>query len=63
MHKATFFPLGPADTCCQDLGVGKTTFLPFVLWLGAEDGDGLRIAPARDRRDDLDRTERDWSTS
>ena len=51
MHKATFFPLGNADTCHLDLEGGDKLLFDFAHWRDAEDEDDLRTrAGLRDMR-------------
>lgn len=59
MHKATFFPLGNADTCRIDLEDGKKLLFDFAHWRDAEDDDDLRIDLAKSLLEDLEDAERD----
>lgn len=59
MHKATFFPLGNADTCRLDLEGGKKLLFDFAHWRDAEDEDDLRIDLAESLREDLEEADRD----
>ncbi len=59
MHKATFFPIGNADTCLLDLECGKKLLFDFAHWKDAEDENDLRIDLAKNLREDLDEADRD----
>lgn len=54
MHKATFFPLGNADTCLLDLECGKKLLFDFAHWKDAEDENDLRIDLAKTLHRDLE---------
>ena len=54
MHRATFFPLGNADTCRLDLECGKKLLFDFAHWKDAENEGDLRIDLAESLRDALE---------
>ncbi len=60
MHKATFFPLGNADSCRIDLSGGRKILFDFAAMKDPTDKTDLRIDLPKVLRKDLEASRRDY---